>query len=79
MISPLASSDGRGRGRRFGRCKIGRSGGCSSSLIGTGDASDGDGERAADEPDMTMLNAEKKREDGLRAGGKATSLGRAAH
>ena len=41
-----------------------------------GDGRDGDGERAADEPDMTMLNAEKKREDGLRAGGKATSAGR---
>ena len=40
-----------------------------------GDGRDGDGERAADEPDMTMLNAEKKREDGLRAGGEATSGG----
>ena len=38
-----------------GRCKIGR-GGCSST-----DADwHGDGERAANEPDMTMLNAEKK-------------------
>ena len=38
----------------------------------------GDGERAANEPDMTMLNAEKKEgmEDGLRAGG-ARGRGRA--